>query len=192
MMVALSPTHISLPQSALSCKEYKRNMRYTMDEKFRYKGHWWLPGAGENGVPGIVEFEPDRGTTLDLMGSLKGLEGIVDPIEPEVILGLSSDGKLLTLKDCAKTLGNLRFGEHFEAFWQGFSEIFLRKPQDIASFRGAYLAGATWRSGLCSLATPRRSAGVRFSGRAGVQWRAQGCARHHSATLLELARDGGG
>src|SRR5215210_2546945 len=110
-------------------------MRNTMDEKFRYQGHWWLPGAGEHSVPGIVEFKPDKGTTLNLMGSLKGLEGIVDPIEPEIILGLSSDGKLLTLRDCAKILGNLRFGSGFSTSTFVANTVFVgehfERPEDV-------------------------------------------------------------
>jgi hypothetical protein len=96
-----------------------------LDEAIRYEGYWWLPGAGEHSVPGIVTFDPDKGTTLDLMGSLKGLEGIVDPIEPEIILGLSSDGKLLTLKDCAKTFGNLRFGSGFSTSTFAANTVFV-------------------------------------------------------------------
>jgi len=106
-----------------------------MDEEFRHKGDWWLPGAAEHSVPGIVEFEPDKGTTLDLMGSLKGLEGIVDPIEPEIILGLSSDGKLLTLRDCSKILGNLRFGSGFSTSTFVANTVFVgehfERPEDV-------------------------------------------------------------
>ena len=57
-----------------------------MDEKsqFQYEGYWWLPGASDNRVPGILWFDPDEGASLDLMGSLKGLEGIVNPLDPEI------------------------------------------------------------------------------------------------------------
>ncbi len=55
-----------------------------MDEKFQYEGYWWLPGASDNRVPGILRFDPDEGASLDLMGSLKGLEGIVNPLDPEI------------------------------------------------------------------------------------------------------------
>jgi hypothetical protein len=64
-----------------------------------------LPGADEDEVPGILKFDPDDGATLDLLGSLKGLEGVIDLLEPEIILGRSSNGKLITLKDCERTLG---------------------------------------------------------------------------------------
>ena len=96
-----------------------------MDKELRYQGQWWLPGAAEDGTLGILRFNPDKGATLDLMGSLKGLEGIVDPLEPEIILGLSSDGKSLTLKDCAKTLGNLRFGSGFSTSIFAANTVFV-------------------------------------------------------------------
>ena len=84
-----------------------------MDEKFQYEGYWWLPSASDNRVPGILRFDPDEGASLDLMGSLKGLEGIVNPLDPEIILGPSSGGEQVTLTDCVRTLGNLRFGSGF-------------------------------------------------------------------------------
>ena len=34
-----------------------------MNEKFEYQGYWWLPGADEDGVPGILKFDPDGGGT---------------------------------------------------------------------------------------------------------------------------------
>lgn len=73
-----------------------------MNEKFEYQGYWWLPSADEEKVPGILKFDPEDGASLDLLGSLKGLKGVIDPLEPEIILGLSADGKLITLQDCGK------------------------------------------------------------------------------------------
>ncbi len=84
-----------------------------MNEKFEYRGYWWLPDSPEERAPGILMFDPDEGATLELLGSLKGLEGVVDSLEPEIILGLSSDGKSITLKECGKTLGSLAFGSGF-------------------------------------------------------------------------------
>ncbi len=84
-----------------------------MNEKFEYRGYWWLPDSPEERAPGILTFDPDEGATLELLGSLKGLKGVVDTLEPEIILGLSSDGKSITLKECGKTLGSLAFGSGF-------------------------------------------------------------------------------
>ncbi len=76
-------------------------------------------------MPGILKFDPNEGTTLDLMGSLKGMEGIVEPIEPEIVLGLTSEGKDITLKDCAKTLGSLRFGSGFSTSTFSANTVFV-------------------------------------------------------------------
>ena len=106
-----------------------------MDEAIRFEGYWWLPGANDNVVPGILEFDPDKGASLRLMGSLQGLEGITDPHEPEIIHGLSSDGKLITLKDCGQTLGDLRFGSGFSTSAYAANTIFVgrhfERPEDV-------------------------------------------------------------
>ena len=86
-------------------------------------------------MPGILEFDPDGGATLHLMGSLKGLEGIMKPLEPEIILGLSSDGKSVTLKGCGKTLGSLRFGSGFSTSTFSVNTVLVgehfERPEDV-------------------------------------------------------------
>jgi ApeA N-terminal domain 1 len=67
-----------------------------LNDGFEYQGTWWLPGADIHKVPGILKFDPDAGATLNLLGSLKGLAGVTDPLEPEIILGISSDGRSIT------------------------------------------------------------------------------------------------
>jgi hypothetical protein len=82
-----------------------------------------------------LEFDPDRGASLRLMGSLQGLEGITEPLEPEIIQGLSSDGKLITLRDCGQTLVNLRFGGGFSTSAYAANTIFVgrhfERPEDV-------------------------------------------------------------
>ena len=69
------------------------------------------------------------------MGFLKGMEGIVDPFEPQIVLGLSSDGKDITLKDCARTHGNLRFGSGFATSIFVADTVFVgehfERPEDV-------------------------------------------------------------
>jgi ApeA N-terminal domain 1 len=96
-----------------------------LNEKFEYQGYWGLPGADEDEVPGTLKFDPDEGATLNLLGSLKGLRGVIDPLEPEIILGRSSDGKLVTLKDCGRSLGNLAIGRGFSTSSFAVNEIFV-------------------------------------------------------------------
>jgi hypothetical protein len=37
---------------------------------FEYQGFWWLPSDPQNKVPGILKFDPEKGTKLKLLGSL--------------------------------------------------------------------------------------------------------------------------
>ncbi len=74
-------------------------------EEFEFEGLWWLPETPEARVPGTLRFSPDSGATLDLLGSLKepgnhfaALER--ELVQPEVILGVSSKGKPVTLWGC--------------------------------------------------------------------------------------------
>jgi ApeA N-terminal domain 1 len=106
-----------------------------MMERFEHQGYWWLPDRSEEKVPGTLTFDPDDGASLDLLGSLKGLEGTVDPLEPEIILGLSSEGKHITLKGCGKTRGTLRFGGGFSTSAFAVSIVFVgehfERPEDV-------------------------------------------------------------
>ncbi len=84
-----------------------------MNEKFEYQGYWWLPDEPEKKVPGTLKFDPDEGASLNLLGSLKEAEDLGAMIEPELILGLSAEGKLITLQDCGETESKIRFGLGF-------------------------------------------------------------------------------
>jgi len=67
---------------------------------------WWLPESPEKQVSGSLTFSPDGGATVDLMGFL------AKPVRErarkfEVVLGVSSDGKDITLLDCLEFKGSL-------------------------------------------------------------------------------------
>lgn len=144
-----------------------------MNETFEYQGYWWLSGADEDKVPGILKFDPDEGASLELMGSLKGLEGIVDPFEPEIILGLSSEGKHVTLKGCGKTRGALRFGGGFSTSAFAVSTVFVGSTSSgrgTSGSRGSSSSTFTWRRGPTSRAS-NRSSSRRRKGRRGCGWR---------------------
>jgi hypothetical protein len=96
-----------------------------LNDGFEYQGHWWLPGEAGDKVPGILKFDPDDGATLDLLGSLKGLEGVIELLEPKIILGLSSNGRRITLHECDKSLGNLVIGSGFSTSSFAVSTIFV-------------------------------------------------------------------
>jgi hypothetical protein len=98
-------------------------------EEFEHQGFWWLPGKPEEQVPGTLKFDPDEGATLSLLGSLDNQMQFGTPFDPELVLGISSGGKLITLQGCVQTrstmtlpgfpISSLRarmtfVGEHFE------------------------------------------------------------------------------
>jgi hypothetical protein len=99
--------------------------KVAVNEGFEYQGFWWLPGSEKDKVPGTLRFDPDEGAILDLLGSPKGLEGVIEPIEPEIILGLSSDGEYITLKDCGRTKGSVRFGPGFATSTFAANTVFV-------------------------------------------------------------------
>lgn len=65
-----------------------------MTENLVYKGVWFLPENPEHQVSGTLIFEPNSEPHLDLLGILVQKFSEHDP---ELILGYSTDGKLITL-----------------------------------------------------------------------------------------------
>jgi ApeA-like protein len=122
-----------------------------LNDVFEYQGHWWLAGTDGDKVPGILKFDPDAGATLDLLGSLEGLPGAIDPLEPEIILGISSDGRHITLQDSGKTWGNLAIGSGFSTSTFAVNTIFVGEHFDRAEDVGferlvvKYLHLDAWR-----------------------------------------------
>ncbi len=93
-------------------------------------------------MPGTLRFDPDEGATLDLLGSFGRLEDSVGGIgnlvgSPtyDIILGLSSHGKDVTLKDCRRTQGNFRFGSGFSTSAYAGDTVFVgehfERPEDV-------------------------------------------------------------
>lgn len=70
-----------------------------MDE-LEYRGNWWLADEDEEKqVAGVLEFDPDDGGTLELIGSFDNF-GNNRSREVDLINGVTTDGKLVTLQDC--------------------------------------------------------------------------------------------
>jgi len=121
-----------------------------MMDKFEYKGRWWLPDKPEKQVSGTLRFTPNEGAILELIGSFKDTKDI---LKPEIILGISSNGKKITLHKCfetkcfeTKTKSNVSFpGLLTSSFYA--NEIFVgahfQKSEDIKfrelSIRYSYL-----------------------------------------------------
>lgn len=74
-----------------------------MTEKFEIKGEWFLPTDRENRVHGTLTFDPQDGTDLELYGSLEGDNFLPEFKDQEIILGLTSDSKQVTLYSCFMT-----------------------------------------------------------------------------------------
>ena len=71
-----------------------------MIKEFEYKGIWWLPDNPEKRISGTLRFTPNEGAILDLIGSFKDIKNINKTLEPEIVLGISSNGKNITLYKC--------------------------------------------------------------------------------------------
>jgi hypothetical protein len=86
-------------------------------EEFEYQGYWWLPDEPEDKVPGTLKFDPIEGTTLNLLGVLEGLEGLQTAPQPALILGMSSDGRSITLQDCSRIGATISFPGYPISTW---------------------------------------------------------------------------
>ncbi len=80
-----------------------------MIEEFAYKGVWWLPDNPKEQVSGTLRFTPGEGATLDLIGSFGDIKRTNKMLDPEIILGISSDGKQITLYECFETGSTISF-----------------------------------------------------------------------------------
>lgn len=70
---------------------------------FEYEGLWWLPSNPEQKVSGTLRFSFNDGATLDLIGSFKSVNDLKELLNPEIILGISSNGKNITLYKCLES-----------------------------------------------------------------------------------------
>lgn len=72
-----------------------------MNEPFEYSGFWWLPETSENYFPGQLRFTPTDGIVLELHGHLHAHSE--KNFSPPLILGVSREGKQITLQHCQLT-----------------------------------------------------------------------------------------
>lgn len=107
-----------------------------MIEEFEYKGIWWLPDKPEKQISGTLRFSPKEGAILDLIGSFKDIEDMHKDkmLEPEIILGIFSNGKNITLHKCFETKSNISFpGFSTSSFYANvvFVGAHFQKKEDI-------------------------------------------------------------
>lgn len=75
-----------------------------MDTDLRLVGYWWRPNDAKTKVPGTLQRDAEGKLNLDLLGTFSGvdLHSFNEPSTRscDVLLGISEDGKLVTLVDC--------------------------------------------------------------------------------------------
>lgn len=80
-----------------------------MNSEFELKGFWWLPETPEKEIPGTLSFMPGEPLKLELMGAFNKAEKRIhthrDFINPPIILGMTLQGKPLTLQNCMQVSG---------------------------------------------------------------------------------------
>jgi len=90
-----------------------------LNESFEYKGFWWLPETPDVDIPGMLRFTPDNGIFLELQGVLHGGDDHLfhPPIfkDESVILGVTSQGKEVSLINCVQIKGTVGAGWNYLA-----------------------------------------------------------------------------
>jgi len=72
-------------------------------EGFIMKGEWFLPSKKEVRVHGTLTFDPHEGTELELYDSFGNEKLLPEFMDQEIILGLTSESKQVTLYKCMMT-----------------------------------------------------------------------------------------
>jgi ApeA N-terminal domain 1 len=115
-----------------------------MDSEISLKGDWWLPNTPECKVRGDAVYVPGEGTTLVLEGHLIEEEGKKHGpsrfVNPELILGYSTSGKEITLRNCLQTGMNQDLGSgdiHETTFHASMMLVGCHFPtEEAVKFRG--------------------------------------------------------
>lgn len=68
-----------------------------------YSGMWWFPSSQENMIAGTLTFSNQDGIRLNLIGSFKEVTKLNSLETYPLILGVTNEGKLLTLCDCVES-----------------------------------------------------------------------------------------
>jgi hypothetical protein len=66
-------------------------------EKAEFNGYWWLPERPERMLPGTLIYDPEQETRLTTIGSFVDLNEFQRLNRVEMILGVSTNGKIITL-----------------------------------------------------------------------------------------------
>ncbi len=82
-------------------------------EKFELLGTWWLHPNQSNALPGTLTFSDQDGIYLTLMGSFKPISELQEIKSYPIILGITKDGKYVTLSECLEVQSQLGLGGSF-------------------------------------------------------------------------------
>ena len=119
-----------------------------MKDPIEMKGVWWLPDDADNELPGTLSFSQDDGAMLEVVGVF-GIERSDKIEQPEIILGLTQQGKPVTLYKCSYK--NWRFplvglggGEYRVRFI--FEGVHFKSESEIRfnQLRGSYTDLDNW------------------------------------------------
>ena len=105
-----------------------------MIKEFEYKGKWWLPDKPEEQISGTLKYSPVNGAILDLIESFKKNRDRNLLLQPDIILGNSSDDEEITLHKCFETSFNISSrGFTSSSFYANIVIIgqHFPKPKDI-------------------------------------------------------------
>jgi hypothetical protein len=81
-----------------------------MMDEFEYSGIWWLPSHTDRHVAGSLTFTRTQGLRLSLIGSLDDPASTLNEFDThEIILGVTQNGKVITLHDCTQISAGISF-----------------------------------------------------------------------------------
>lgn len=88
-----------------------------MTEKFEYKGYWYLPSDPDNAVAGILTYIPKESIKLELIGTFEkstiGIFTFTDKKSIDIILGITSNARKISLVNCHSGGGSYNFNSSF-------------------------------------------------------------------------------
>lgn len=110
-------------------------------ESYECSGYWWMPNSSNKKEYGTLRFLPTEGTILELMVffdqniSFEKDESYENYKITEIILGLNSEGKEITLHNCIITRRSQLFGKDITIVTFRVSFVFVgvhfEKKEDI-------------------------------------------------------------
>jgi len=84
---------------------------YTLFDNFEFKGIWWLPEKPDLQITGTLKFENEKEISLELLGTFREITslGSGNIFQPDIILGISDNGKICTLFKNLEVQNRLNF-----------------------------------------------------------------------------------